>query len=109
MLKRPLGNAKVMRDQLDHLLDISEHRHITVQIVPYDNPCTDGLLSSFTIAELSDAPTAVSIESAGRGEVSAEHDLVSDIWAQYDRLRAQAFRPTDSLEKLKKARTQWND
>ncbi|MFC4531234.1 helix-turn-helix domain-containing protein [Sphaerisporangium dianthi] len=108
VLKRPLGNAKVMRDQLDYLTDLAERRHITVQVVPYDSPCTDGLLSSFTIAELPDAPTAVSIESAGKGEVSSEHDLVTDIWGQYDRLRAQAFRPIDSLEKIREARAQWN-
>ncbi|GAA3827414.1 helix-turn-helix transcriptional regulator [Sphaerisporangium flaviroseum] len=108
VLRRPLGNAKVMREQLDYLMDITDRRHVTVQVVPFDSPCTDGLLSSFTIAELSDAPTAVSIESAGKGEVSSEHDLVSDIWGQYDRLRAQAYRPNDSLAKIREARAQWN-
>jgi hypothetical protein len=96
-----------MREQISHLAAVASLRHITVQLVPYDNPCTDGLLSGFTIAELPDAPTTVVVDSAGQGEVSADHELVSLILGRYDRLRAEAYRPGESLEKIKEAIQQW--
>ncbi|MEV4105407.1 DUF5753 domain-containing protein [Nonomuraea sp. NPDC049649] len=107
VLRRPIGGPQVMVTQLEHVLAVADRPYITVQVVPFDTPCTAGLLSSFIIAELSDGPTAVSVDSAGRGEVSAEHDFVTLIWDRYDKLRAEAYRPGRSLEMIEEARDQW--
>ncbi|TDC04136.1 hypothetical protein E1267_23705 [Nonomuraea longispora] len=108
VLRRPVGTPQVMAAQLDHLVTAAERPYITVQLVPFETPCTAGFLSSFIIAELPDAPTAVSVDSAGQGEVSAEHDFVSLIWDRYDKIRAEAYRPGDSLELIEEARARWN-
>jgi transcriptional regulator with XRE-family HTH domain len=108
VLKRPIGGREVMHEQLRHLAAIAGHRHVTVQLVPYDTACTDGLSSAFVIAELADAPTTVSVDSAGKGEVSAENDLVKLIFDRYDRLRTEAHRPDKSLERIEEAAEQWN-
>ncbi|WP_424534830.1 helix-turn-helix domain-containing protein [Sphaerisporangium viridialbum] len=107
VLSRPIGGPEVMREQLDHLVTVASHHNVTVQLVPFDSPCTDGLLSGFTIAELPDGPTTVVVDSAGKGEVSADHELVSLILGRYDRLRTEAYRPGESLEKIKGAIHQW--
>jgi transcriptional regulator with XRE-family HTH domain len=104
---RPVGSPQIMSAQIDHLLAVANRPSVTVQLVPFDTPCTAGLLSSFIVAELPDAPTAVSVDSAGRGEVSAEHDFVALIWERYDRIRAEAYRPGQSLEKIEEARIRW--
>jgi hypothetical protein len=65
-----------MSEQLDQLISISTRSNVTIQVVPGNSLCTAGLESGFIIAEMPDAPTTVSVESAGRGEVSVEHDLV---------------------------------
>ncbi len=108
ILQRRIGGPHVMANQLNHLATVGTHHNVTIQIVPADNPCTDGLMSGFVIAELAEAPTTVSVESAGKGEVSAELDLVSLIWDRYDRLRAEAYRPGESLEKIKEAAERWS-
>ncbi|GAA3115267.1 helix-turn-helix domain-containing protein [Streptosporangium carneum] len=107
VLRRPVGGPEVMYEQLDHLVAIAGRHNVKLQLVPHDSPCTSGLLSAFALAELSDAPTTVSVESAGAGEVSAAHDLVNTVWNRYDRIRTEAFRPGQSLEMIKKARSQW--
>ncbi|MGS2640309.1 helix-turn-helix domain-containing protein [Streptosporangium sp. G12] len=107
VLRRPIGGPEVMYEQLDHLAAVASRQNVKVQLVPYDTPCTSGLMSGFVLAELSDAPTTVSIESSGAGEVSAEHDLAAFIWDRYDRIRAEAHRPGQSLEMIKEARDQW--
>lgn len=106
-LRRPIGTAQVMSVQLDHLVAAANRPYVTVQVVPWETPCTAGLLSSFIIAELPDAPTAVSVDSAGQGEVSAEHDFVALIWDRYDKIRAEAYRPGQSLEIIEEARDRW--
>ncbi|MFE0147875.1 Scr1 family TA system antitoxin-like transcriptional regulator [Nonomuraea sp. NPDC059007] len=72
--------------------------------------CTvpDGLMSAFTIAELPEAPTTVSVDSAGQAEVSTDPDFVSLIWSRYDSVRTEAFRPGESLIMIKEARQQWS-
>ncbi len=107
VLRRPIGGPQVMCEQLDHLMTVAGRQNVKVQLVPHDAPCTIGLTSGFALAELPDAPTAVSVESAGAGEVSAEHELVTLIWGTYDRIRAEAYRPGQSLEMIKEARDQW--
>ncbi|MEO3808330.1 helix-turn-helix transcriptional regulator [Sphaerisporangium sp. B11E5] len=107
VLNRPIGDRKVMHEQLSHLAAVAARRRVTVQLVPYDTACTDGLSSAFVIAELADAPTTVSVDSAGRGEVSAEPDLVMSILDRYDRLNTEAYRPGESLQMIKEAVERW--
>ncbi|WP_433377449.1 helix-turn-helix domain-containing protein [Streptosporangium sp. CA-115845] len=107
VLRRPIGGRDVMYEQLDHLAAVAGWQNVKVQLVPHDTFCIAGLMSGFVLAELPDAPTAVSIESSGAGEVSAEHNLVTTVWDRYDRLRAEALRPSQSLEMIKEVRDQW--
>ncbi|MFC4586222.1 helix-turn-helix domain-containing protein [Sphaerisporangium corydalis] len=107
VLQRFIGGPQIMCEQLTHLASVATRRNVTLQLAPYDSPSTDGLMSGFAIAELANAPTTVSIESAGTGEVSAEHELVSVILGRYDTIRAEAYRPGESIEKIKEAVAQW--
>ena len=107
VLRRPIGGRKVMCEQLDHLLATADHQNIKVQLVPHDTQCTVGLMSSFTIAELPDVPTSVIVDSAAQAEASSEHHLVNIVWGIYDMIRAEAYRPSQSLELIKEARGQW--
>jgi transcriptional regulator with XRE-family HTH domain len=107
VLYRLIGTAETMMKQLDHVLTMAGRPNVNVQVIPRDTPCTAGLASGFIIAEMPDAPTVVSVESAGEGEVSADHDFVLMIWGAYDKLRAEALSSTQSLDKIKEAREQW--
>ncbi|MEU8198529.1 Scr1 family TA system antitoxin-like transcriptional regulator [Microbispora amethystogenes] len=107
VLRRPIGGRQVMYEQLDHLTAVAIRQNVKIQFVPADTTCTAGLMSGFALAELSDAPTSVSIESAGAGEVSAEYDFVTKVWDRYDRIRAEAYRPGDSLRMIEEARDLW--
>jgi Domain of unknown function (DUF5753) len=108
VLKRPIGSRETMYHQLRHLAAVARRRRVTVQLVPYDTSCTDGLSSSFVIAELVNEPTVVSVDSAGEGEVSADHKVVSLILERYDKLRTEAYRAGESLERIEGAAEQWN-
>ncbi|MFC4584506.1 helix-turn-helix domain-containing protein [Sphaerisporangium corydalis] len=107
VLHRLVGSPEVMNQQLDYLATMATRQNVRIQVVPQGVPCTAGWASGFIIAELPDAPTVVSVESAGRGEVSAEHDFVSMVWDRYDRIRADACPSGPSLDMIKEAQGQW--
>ncbi|MEO3810200.1 helix-turn-helix transcriptional regulator [Sphaerisporangium sp. B11E5] len=107
ILNRPIGTPKVMADQLHHLATVTTRRTISIQLVPYDTSCTDGLMSGFAIAESADTHTVVSVESAGTGDVSADPEVVTLIMSRYDTIRAEAYRPAESLAMIKEAAAQW--
>ncbi|MGW4411917.1 helix-turn-helix domain-containing protein [Nonomuraea sp. NPDC004702] len=107
VLKRPIGGRETMYEQLRHVAATARRRRVTVQLVPYDTPCTDGLSSSFVIAELAHDPTVVSVDSAGEGEVSADHKVVSLILDRYDKLRTEAYSAGESLARIEEAVDLW--
>lgn len=107
VLRRPVGDETVMRDQLDYVLDIAQRHNVNIQLVPGDAPCLAGLSSGFALAQSPDRTTIVSIESAGRGEVSGDRELVAKIWSYYDKIRSEACPAAISLRMIKEARDLW--
>ncbi|RCG33007.1 XRE family transcriptional regulator [Sphaerisporangium album] len=108
VLRRPIGGEAVMREQLDYLLEMSGRHNISVQLVPGEACCTAGLTSGFVLAQLPDGAVVVSVESAGRGEVSVDRELVAHVWGAYEKIRAEAYPTGISLKMIKDARDRWN-
>ncbi|MFI0422549.1 helix-turn-helix domain-containing protein [Spongiactinospora sp. 9N601] len=107
VLKRPVGGPALMAAQLARLLELSELRHITIQLTPYDTRCYDGFMSGFILAELSEAPTIVSVDSAASDEVTADPTAVARAVNCYERIRAEAFRVGQSVDLIKKVWGSW--
>ncbi|GAA0925394.1 helix-turn-helix transcriptional regulator [Nonomuraea longicatena] len=85
VLKRPIGGGQVMREQLEHLLTMTSHHRVTIQIVPTSLGVTAGLQGGFIIA-----PQAAYIETSVAGYVSDRPDELSAININYDTIRAWA-------------------
>ncbi|PZG43084.1 hypothetical protein C1I98_18910 [Spongiactinospora gelatinilytica] len=107
VIRRLIGTPAIMAAQLDRLLELAGRPNITIQVVPFGATTTAGMMSGFIIAELDGGQTAVSIESAGEGMVSVNAEHVSAVSRRYDRLRAEAHRPDDSLRLIEEARGRW--
>jgi hypothetical protein len=65
VLRRPLGGAEVMREQLDHLAAEADGEHVTLVIVPAALPHA-GLDGKFEFVELGDGDPAVFLEGPAR-------------------------------------------
>lgn len=65
-LFRAVGGPAVMREQLEHLLVLSELPDVTVQIVPGHGE-HDGNSGSFTVATLEDRSEVAYVDTAARG------------------------------------------
>lgn len=106
VLHRPIGDSALMREQLDHLLQMAAHPTVFIQIV--DPACVAGLSGTFMIAELPHAqPDVVSLETPIQAHVTSDLDTVALIWQRYEAIRRWAYPERASLQIIEKARDEW--
>ncbi|GAA2858661.1 helix-turn-helix transcriptional regulator [Streptosporangium fragile] len=106
VLRRKVGGAEVMREQLSHLVEVTQRPTVYIQIV--DPECLTGLLSAFMIAELPNGqPDAVQVDSSAVGQVTTEHDIVTAIWKRYEAIRQWAYPDPMSVKMIEDARQEW--
>lgn len=103
VLRRQVGDRRVMREQFEHLLAVSHCSTISIQIV--DARCLVGALGTFIIAELPDGePDTILADSAAEGQVSSDPEVVSAIWGRYDAIRLWAYPEHVSRKMIEAAR-----
>ncbi|HEX5302628.1 MAG TPA: helix-turn-helix transcriptional regulator [Streptosporangiaceae bacterium] len=107
VLHRAIGGPKVMRSQLYHLAEVSEHPRTAIQIIRSDGAHA-GLLSGFIIADLDSKPSVAYLETAAEGVVTDSSSAVSHVALTFDRLRADAESRAVSRDLIRKvAEERW--
>jgi hypothetical protein len=94
-LRTQVGDARIMRDQLAHILKEVENRHVTVQVLPFDT--TPPVEGSFTLLTLADQSTLFYSEAVLSGQMTDNEATVARAREIYDRLRAEALPTAQSL------------
>jgi len=102
VLTRCVGSPQTMRDQLAHLLDVSDRLRITVQVVPAGAGAHAGLLGAFAIAGFGDAPGLVYLESPAQGQTTQRSSVVVKVSETFDTLRAEALPRGASRDLIRK-------
>ncbi|MFF0312651.1 helix-turn-helix domain-containing protein [Streptosporangium sp. NPDC004379] len=106
VLHREVGDAEVMREQLDHLLEMAQRPAISVQIV--DPKCLAGMSGAFMIAELPNGqPDTIHADSSVEGQVTDDYESVVSVRNQYEALRRSAYPERMSLKMVEEARRTW--
>lgn len=106
VLRRRVGGAEVMREQFDHLLEVSERPTISIQVV--DPECLPGLLGAFMIAELPDGrPDTVHVDSSAEGQVTTDPRLVTSISKRYEAIRLWAYPEHVSRKMIEEGKQEW--
>jgi hypothetical protein len=92
VLRRCIGSAKVMHDQLVRLAEMAGRPMIKVHVIPAEVGAHIGLLGAFAIAGFAgDAPGIVYFESPDEGETSRDSATVAKIILTFDTLRSEAL------------------
>ncbi|MDX2575955.1 helix-turn-helix transcriptional regulator [Streptomyces scabiei] len=105
---RDKGNPQMMREQLQHLLDIQRLPHVSIQVLPLDAPPHVGMSGSFAVLgfpETSDLDV-VHIESLTSALYVEDPAEVSRYGGAFERLRAAALPFDESADLI--ARTKDN-
>jgi transcriptional regulator with XRE-family HTH domain len=95
-LRREVGSAEVMREQMEELVVRSRRPNITVQVIPLSAGAHPGMDSSFEILHLEEVSDVVHVEGlVGTFFLQNAGDLVRYRRA-FDQLRAIALSPRDT-------------
>ncbi|MGP4000712.1 helix-turn-helix domain-containing protein [Streptomyces sp. 8N706] len=92
-VRRMVGGRQIMRDQLDHLVELSQLPHVTVQIMPYEMGAHPGVTGQYTILEFPDAAdsSVVYLEGVTSDLYLEKANDVQSYSVMYEHLRAQAL------------------
>ncbi|MET7680562.1 helix-turn-helix transcriptional regulator [Streptomyces sp. NPDC005423] len=103
VLLRVLGSRTVMREQLEHLVDMAQRPHVTVQIVPLD--VTNASAPAIPVTYLRfgglELPDIVYLEHIKSATFLEDLDETEEYRLVLDRLGDEALSPRDSLVRLR--------
>lgn len=107
-LRRQVGTAEVMGDQLTRLAEASQRVNVTLQVIPFTVGPHIGLQGGFVIAETPDAPGIVFLDNVADGQVSENEEILSQVTQRFDALRAEALPKGASRDLIRKvAEERW--
>jgi transcriptional regulator with XRE-family HTH domain len=106
VLRQAVGGARVMREQLDHLLGLAEGQGIVLQVLPFavsDAPGIDGPAALF---EFDASPPVAYLEGWGSGRVVNDPKEVATIATALSMIKGCALSPIDSAQLMTKIRSE---
>ncbi|WP_158299772.1 helix-turn-helix domain-containing protein [Glycomyces paridis] len=103
VLHRPIGGAKVMREQLAHLLQLSEIENLTIQVLPTAHGPHSGHLGSFEIFVMPDQFTNVAYVETLGGALYVESPGVEQFEDAWEDVNKAALSPQRSAALIEAA------
>ncbi|WP_411143348.1 helix-turn-helix domain-containing protein [Streptomyces sp. x-80] len=95
-LRRPTPDRKIWHDQLVRLLDASEERNITIQVLPFTAGDHDLLGGSLTLLWKADGSTVAYLEGNKSGGLVEDPEKIARHRMSYEYVRDLALSPLDS-------------
>ncbi|WP_405660697.1 helix-turn-helix domain-containing protein [Streptomyces sp. NBC_00079] len=96
VLRTPLRDAKAWREQLEHLAEVVERPHVTLQVLP-QGAGLHGLVSTDVMfLRLNNGQAVAYTETAYHGELVEENKEVERLQRAYDSMRDLALSPAES-------------
>lgn len=101
-LRRPVGGAEVMREQLDHLVMLAELDTVTLQVFPWGPKPHAGMAGAFTILRYpeDDDPDLLYLEHPAGSMKYEDQPGVEEVRKArlvFEQLSAEALTPADSV------------
>ncbi|SDL13841.1 helix-turn-helix domain-containing protein [Streptomyces indicus] len=92
-LRRIVGNKQLMIEQLEHLVEMSQLPHVTVQVIPFEMGAHPGVNGQYAILEFPDTAdsSVVYIEGVTSDLYLEKANDVHKYSVMYEHLRAQAL------------------
>jgi hypothetical protein len=95
VLRRPVGGPAVMRAQFQHLIEVAEFPHVTLQVIPFASSGQAGESGSFTVLrfEERDLPDVVYLEQLTGASYLDQRPDVEHYLEVVDELSSEALTP----------------
>ncbi|MEU3409902.1 MULTISPECIES: helix-turn-helix domain-containing protein [unclassified Streptomyces] len=110
-LHRVVGSRLVMREQLEHLIELSELPHVTVQVLPFEVGAHPGINGQYAILEFADAAdsSVVYLEGVTSDLYVEKAQDVQKYAVMYEHLRAQSHNVEVSRQFIAEAAKRFAD
>lgn len=96
VLHRPIGGPEVMRRQLAHLLEFTDHRWMRIQVLPCSAGEHTSLDGAFTSMRFDSDPDIIYTEDLISGHMTADPKTIREAARRYAHLQAAALSVRDS-------------
>lgn|SRR5690606_29623216 len=106
VLRHPVGDPQVMREQIEHLI-ASSSRARPVQVIPVGARSYHHLEGSFVIASV-DGRELAYVEAPERGFIMSDADIVARFKRRWDTIRSEALPVGQSIELMTEVAHQWS-
>jgi hypothetical protein len=108
-LRRPFGTPEVMRDQLEHILEMSELTNVTVQVLPFSAGSHAAAGGPFTLLRFAepDLPDVVYLEQLNSAVYVDKRADVEDYLGVIEQVSVQAMTPAESRAAIREMRDRW--
>ncbi|QNP71810.1 helix-turn-helix transcriptional regulator [Streptomyces roseirectus] len=103
-LRRPMGDPRVMKAQLDRLLEFAELKNTHLQIALFDMGEHRPVSLPITLLTMPDRTLVAYAESALRGHLERDNTYVVPLLTAYYQLQAEALSQTDSVAMIRELR-----
>jgi transcriptional regulator with XRE-family HTH domain len=102
-LRRLVGGVEVMREQLEHLVEMGRRRNITIQVLPFGAGAYATMVGPFIILEFADPDDLPTVyrEHLGGGSWVEDEAEIEQYTKTFDDLRKQALSAKDSADFIK--------
>ncbi|MFB7908563.1 helix-turn-helix domain-containing protein [Kitasatospora sp. NPDC056076] len=107
VLRRPVGGAEVMKDQVNHLIEAAQRANITIQVLPFSAGAHAAMSTNFRILSFSEVPGEIAYSEAVTSGLYIEKQ--SDIsWHEqvFNQLTSLAMTPEESVPWMQKLVTE---
>ncbi|WP_191971338.1 helix-turn-helix domain-containing protein [Streptomyces luteolifulvus] len=104
VLRRETGGAEVMRGQIEHILEITEPRHVELQVMPMERGVHAGVAGPIQLLETPENEWFAYCEAQLSGQFIVSPKSISVLHMRYAKLRSQALPPRDSRSLLERMR-----
>ena len=107
-LHRLIGTPEIMREQLEHLMELSKRPNIHIHILPTRTGANAGLGGPIHLATGIGSPEVLLVGALIEDQVSADPALVRRASATFDAVRGDALNRADSRNILMEAHQTWS-
>ncbi|KIH99127.1 hypothetical protein LP52_09650 [Streptomonospora alba] len=109
VLRRPVGSAEIMTEQLGRLLEIAAMPFIRLQVLPFAQGAHAAMDGAFKVLDMSNGETVAYAEVPGTGQVITDSDEVSQCALRFGALRSAALPPDESGEFIRQYKEKYEN
>lgn len=108
VLRRSVGGAVVMRDQLRHLVEMAGRYYVHLHVVPVAGGAYPGLNGPFVVATLPDGDDVAYLDTQLQGHIVQSAPDVVSLVRTWESVRAEALPQRQSIDLIEEAARAWS-